>query len=150
MTQLPATVDSLLKDPATIGYPPLLPVELALRENPKDVVLAAFKISPEDWERIRQDPVFVADLQARVIELRSDGVSFKMKARLQSEEYLKKLWKIAENRDTNDNPADYPVAVRADVMKFVIRAAGLDGSKDQAAAAAGVIGNALSITLHLG
>jgi hypothetical protein len=137
------------KDPAELGYPPSLPIELALREHPKRVILEAYKLTEEDWDRIRQDPLFVKDLEARVIELQSDGVSFKMKARLQSEEYLKKLWKIAENRQENGDPADYPVATRADVMKFVIRAAGLDGSKDQAANAA-VVGNALSITLHLG
>lgn len=137
------------RDPAELGYPPSLPIELALREHPKTTILQAYKLTEDDWDRIRQDPIFVKDLEARVIELQSDGVSFKMKARLQSEEYLKKLWKIAENRLEDGNAADYPVAIRADVMKFVIRAAGLDGSKDQAANAA-VIGNALSITLHLG
>jgi hypothetical protein len=137
------------KDPATLSYPPTLPVELALREHPKTIVLQAYKIDEEEWDRIRVDPIFIRDLEARVIELQTEGVSFKMKARLQAEEYLKKLWRIAENKNDNDTPADHPVNVRADVMKFVIRAAGLDGSKDQAANAA-VIGNALSITLHLG
>lgn len=131
-----------VKDPASISYPPLLPVELALREHSVKDVCLAYDISEEKWDRLRQDPVFVADLQARIIQLQTEGVSFKMKARLQSEEYLRKLWNITEDKDA-------PVNIRADIMKFVIRAAGLDGSKDQAAAAAAVAGNALSITLHL-
>jgi hypothetical protein len=131
-------------DPALLGYPPLLPVELALREHTPQQVCEAYGITAEQWDVIRQSPVFVNDLKARMIELQADGVSFKMKARLQSSEYLKKLWKITE--ETGAEGA--PVAVRADIMKFIIRAAGLDGSKDQANAAVAA-GNALSITLHL-
>lgn len=145
MTALTRLQDTYASDPALISYPPTLPVELALREHTVQEVCEAYNITSEQWDLIRESPIFISDLKARMIELQSDGVSFKMKARLQSGEYLKKLWTITE--DTGDNGA--PVAVRADIMKFIIRAAGLDGSKDQAAAAAG-IGNALSITLHLG
>ncbi len=136
------------RDPATLGYPPMLPVELALKEHGVKEICLAYKIDEDEWDRIRMDPVFQKDLAARMVELGTNGVDFKMKARLQSEAYLKKLWLITENKNRDGTPADYPVAVRADIMKFVIRAAGLDGSRDQAAAA--IIGNALSINLHLG
>ena len=136
------------RDPATLSYPPMFPVELALKEHGVKEICLAYKIDEDEWERIRFDPVFQKDLAARMVELGTNGVDFKMKARLQSEAYLKKLWLITENKNRDGTPADYPVAVRADIMKFVIRAAGLDGSRDQAAAA--IIGNALSINLHLG
>ena len=136
------------RDPATLGYPELLPVELALRAHKPEAICRAFNISEERWEHIRNDPIFQKDLQARMIELENDGLSFKMKARLQCDNYLQKLWLITENKNLDGTPADFPVAVRADIMKSVIRYAGLDSSKDQAAAS--IVGNALSINLHLG
>jgi hypothetical protein len=131
------------KDPAEIGYPPTLPVEIALREYDVKTICEAYGIDSEQWDSIRTNPIFISDLKARLVELQTDGVSFKMKARLQAVEYLKQMWTLAGSNET-------PAAVRADLMKFVVRAAGLDGSKDQAAAAGAVLGNALSITLHLG
>ena len=136
------------RDPATLGYPEMLPVELALKEHTVREICIAYKISEDEWERIRFDPVFQKDLAARMVEIGTNGVDFRMKARLQSTAYLKKLWLITENKNRDGTPADYPVAVRADIMKFVIRAAGLDGSKDQAAAS--IVGNALFLNLHLG
>ena len=150
MNALTRTHSTFAEDPALLGYPPLLPVELALREHSVEEVCKAFNISEEKWDEIRVDPIFVKDLRARVIELQTEGISFRMKARLQCGEYLKELWMIAKNFNQDKTPADYPVAIRVDVMKFIVRAAGLDGSRDQALAAQGAIGNALSITLHLG
>jgi hypothetical protein len=136
--------ENLPRDPAKLGYPPTFPIELALKEHSVKDVCLAYKISEEEWDRIRVDPLFVKDLAGRYVELQTEGVSFRMKARLQAEEYLRKLWRITEMSNE-----EVPAAVRADIMKFVIRVAGLDASKDQAAAAVAV-GNALSITLHLG
>ncbi len=129
------------RDPATLGYPEMLPVELALKEHTIREICIAYKISEDEWERIRFDPVFQKDLAARMVEIGASGVDFKMKARLQSTGYLKKLWKITEDQTV-------PARDRAQIMQFIIRAAGLDGSKDQAASA--IVGNALSINLHLG
>lgn len=131
-----------VEDPALLGYPPTLPIELAMREHTPQEVCEAYQITAEQWDVIRESPIFISDLKARMIELQADGISFKMKARLQAAEYLKKLWQITDDPDAPHN-------VKADIMKFVIRAAGYDGSKDQVANAA-AIGNALSITLHLG
>jgi hypothetical protein len=85
---------------------------------------------------------FIADLKAVVEELRKDGMSFKMKARLQAEELLKTSWRLIHS-----NNDDVPPNVKADLIKFTIRAAGLDGSKDQAAA--GSQSNALQININL-
>ena len=48
----------------------------------------------------------------------------------------------------NDATGFVPPNVQADLLKFTIRAAGLDGSKDQAANA-GAIGTALQININL-
>ena len=102
----------------------------------------AYGLTQEDWERLRHDPVFIADLRDAVEEVKKDGVSFKMKARLQSEELLKTSWQLIHSR--ND---DVPPSVKADLIKFTIRAAGLDGSKDQASSA--VANTALQININL-
>lgn len=120
-------------DPASLGYPPTLPVEIALRTAPLKDICASYKISREQWDALREDPAFVAHV-ARIVEAvqKDGGLSFKLKAQLQSEELLKTSWRMIHSPG-----AHVPPSVKADLLKFTIRAAGLDGSKDQAANAAG-------------
>ena len=56
---------------------------------------------------------------------------------------LEKSWNMI-----NDATGLVPPNVKADLLKFTIRAAGLDGSKDQAANA-GMVGTALQINIRL-
>ena len=114
------------RDPAELGYPPTLPIEIALRTGTTKEICEAYNIDRVRWDELRQDPAFIADVHAAQEALRKDGMSFRMKAQLQSEELLKTSWKIIHD-------AEMPANVRADLIKFTIRAAGLDGSKDQAA-----------------
>lgn len=113
-------------DPAEIGYPPTLPVELALRTAPVADICAAYGIDREQWETLKQDPVFRHELAVAVEMVKKEGMSFKLKARLQSEELLKTSWKMIHS------PSDeVPPSVKADLLKFTVRAAGLDGSNDK-------------------
>lgn len=131
------------EDPAEIGYPPTLPVEVALRVAPIQEICAQYGLTRQDWDVIRYDPVFVADLQRAVEMVHKEGMSFKVKAQLQSEMLLQKSWRMI-----HDENGEVPPAVQADLIKFTIRAAGLDGSKDQAAA--NTPQNALQININLG
>lgn len=134
---------SVSRDPAMVPYPPMLPVELALRQHSVKTICEAYGIDSTEWSALKQNPVFLDDLKARVAELKRDGMTFRMKARLQAEEMLKKSWEMVHS------PGDaVPPAVRADLIKFTIRAAGYDGSKDQAAAAIAA-GTNLQINLVL-
>ena len=129
-------------DPSELGYPPTLPIEIALRTAPLKDICEVYGLDQDDWDRLRQDPVFVQDLKRCVEDLRTEGVSFKMKARLQAESLLKRSWQMIHS------PSDQvPPSVAADLIKFTIRAAGLDGSKDQAAGAA--LNSALQININL-
>jgi hypothetical protein len=120
---------ALRPDPATIGYPPTLPVEVALRTAPVKTICESYGIDRETWDRLRHDEGFVAHVQRIVDAVKKDGgLGFKLKAQLQSEELLKTSWKLIHNKDV-------PSSVKADLIKFTVRAAGLDGSKDQTAAA---------------
>lgn len=130
-------------DPSLIGYPPTFPVEIALQEHSVQEVCDAYGIDKARWLEISSDPVFISDLQAVLIDLRTNGVSFKLKARLQAEAMLKRNWDLVH--DTLEN---VPAAVQADLIKHTVRMAGLDASKDQAAAAAQQ--NALQININLG
>lgn len=129
-------------DPASIGYPPTLPVEVALRTAPIRDICEAYNLSKADWDVLRFDPRFIADLTRAVEMLKEEGMSFKMKARLQSEELLKKSWQMI-----HDNSGRTPPAVQADLIKFTVKAAGL--SEEKNAANQGQQ-NALQININLG
>ena len=131
----------LPRDPALLGYPPMLPVELALHDRPVQEVCASYGVDIERWRALTMDQVFVEDLKARVLELKRDGMSFRLKARLQAEHLLNKSWQIIHDPRT-------PFAVKADLIKHTVRVAGYDASKDQGI---GVQQNAaLQIVLNLG
>lgn len=130
-------------DPTHISlYPPTFPVELALQTVPLPDILEAYSITMDRWADLQTHPVFVRDLAAAQEAVKKHGMSFKMKASLQAEAMLERMWEMAHA------PFDeVPPAVQADLMKFVVKAAGLDASKDQAANAAGP---GLQIQINLG
>ena len=112
-------------DPALLGYPPTLPIEIAMRTAPIKDICAAYNIDREEWEQLRVHPLFVADVKVAMETLKEEGMSFTVKARLQAEELLKTSWKMIQDSTT-------PPTVRADLIKFTIRAAGLDKSVEKA------------------
>lgn len=130
-------------DPAELGFPPTLPLELALREKTPAELCEAYGLSHEDWDRLRQDPLFIKAVKEYVEELKQDGMSFKLKARMQAEVLLNTSFRLIHAH--ND---DVPPNVKADLIKFTIRAAGLDGSKDPAQQ--GATGPAFNIQINLG
>ena len=113
-------------DPALLGWPPSLPVEVAMRSNPIKMICAEYDISREDWDVLRATPRFIKEVQAAVEMLKTDGMTFKMKARFQSEELLKTSWKMIHSKGD-----EVPPSVKADLLKFTVRAAGLDGSQEK-------------------
>ena len=130
-----------LSDPAKLGWPPTLPIEIALRTAPIKVICEEYGLSKAEWDVLRFDERFIKDVADAVAELKKEGMSFKMKARLQSEELLKTSWKLIHS-----SSEDVPPSVKADLIKFTVRAAGLDGSKDQAS---NTMQNALQININL-
>lgn len=123
---LPAfPLEELPADPSVIGWPPTLPIEIALRTVPLPDILEAYDLTPEDFTTLMETPGFVKQLTAAVEALKEDGMSFVMKARLQSEELLKRSWAMIHA------PHDaVPPAVQADLIKATWRVAGLDASKN--------------------
>lgn len=116
----------VLKDPATITYAPTLPIEIVLKTAPIKDICAAYSLSIDEWEILRVDPVFRADVARVLAEVQKDGVSFKMKARLQSEQLLQSAWNIV-----HDTTGAVPPSVKADMIKAIWRVAGLEPTKGE-------------------
>lgn len=135
-----ATYDpnAVSKDPAAIGWPPTLPIEIALKTAPMNDIREAYGYSQEEWMRLKDDPRFLADLGAAVTMVKKEGMSFKLKAKLQAEELLKTSWRLIH--DTNA-----PATVRSDLIKATMRWAGYDVKE----AAVGSGGTALNIQINL-
>lgn len=124
----PASSYNVPIDPATIGWSPTLPLELAMREKTPREICDAYGISREEWDRLRMDDGFRQAVKDADDALRKDGARFKLKAAIQAEELLKRSFQMIYD------PA-VPSAVQADLLKFTVKAAGLDASKEQAGAA---------------
>jgi hypothetical protein len=125
-------------DPAELGFPATLPFELAMRVAAKEEILAAYNIGPQEWEQLRIDPLFRAAVKKAAEEVQKDGVSYRMKAKLQAEALLETSWQLIHHKDT-------PSAVKADLIKFTARVAGYD-AKDAVVGA----NNAFQININLG
>ena len=143
---VPATVNQFYgpvnpDDPAMLGYPATLPIEVALQTSTVKGICEAYGISREQWNELRHHPQFIADVRAAHEMLKKDGMSFRMKARLQSEELLKKSWQMIHE------PFDkVPANVKADLIKFTVRSAGLEPDSKSS----GQNGNNLQININLG
>lgn len=128
------------RDPARLGYPPTLPIEIALKTAPLQTIRQEYGYSEDEWDALRHDPMFLADLAKAVEMVKQDGMSFKLKARLQAEEILKTSWKLIHSPNSDVAPA-----VKADLIKATMRWAGYD-EKAQGAAQGGT---ALNIQINL-
>lgn len=127
-------------DPAYLGFPPMLPIELALRAAPVHEICAAYGITKDEFVALTEDPIFVRAYAAAKEELQKDGVSFRLKAKVQAEELLKKSWALIHSDSTPSN-------IKADLIKATVRWAGYEPKNSDGP---GGIGNAFQININLG
>jgi hypothetical protein len=139
--RVPATITHP-DDPAALGFPPTLPIEVAMRIAPIKEICESYGLSRQDWEDLKCSPMFVQAVGLYREELKKEGMSFKLKARLQSEELLKQSWKLIHS--SND---DVPPNVKADLIKATVKWAGLEPRNSPDAAS---VGTALQININLG
>lgn len=126
-------------NPAAIGFPPLMPMELAMAVDTPKNICAAYNLTREQFAQIIQHPVFVKAYQEAIEMLKVDGMSFKVKCRMQAEDYLGTAFAMVKNPNISD-------AVRADLMKSTVRWAGLDAKAVDVANG----GTAFNIQINLG
>lgn len=113
-----------------------LAVELALNMDDAQAVFARHGHDLEAAAALVESPQFVALLQRVTDEVRENGTSFKMKARIQAEELL------ATSYDMATDPLISP-AVRADLIKWTSKVGGLEPKdKDE-----GKMGGGLTLSI---
>jgi hypothetical protein len=130
------------KDPALGAYPPTLPVEIALKTASIKDLCAEYEITYDEWQALKVREDFRADVKAWIERLKEEGMSFRAKAQLQAEQLLITSWKMIHGGN------EVPPAVKADLIKFTIRVAGLDASAPNGGPAGGG-GTALQININL-
>ena len=126
-------------DPSIIGFPPMLVFEMAMNTGPIDELFEEYGLNVDDYERLKGDPIFINALRVAKEQLQEEGMSFKIKAKLQAEELLKESWSMIKDQRTPHN-------VRADLIKATMRWAGHESK----AAEGANIGTALQINISLG
>jgi len=134
---LDKTMDTL-RNPAELGFPPLLPIELAMKIDTPANVFKAHGIDRAQAAAIVAHPVFIKSYQEAVEMLKVEGMSFKLKARMQAEAFLTTSFAMVTNPATSD-------AVRADLIKNTVRWAGYDAKAVDAGS-----GNSFNIQINLG
>jgi hypothetical protein len=127
------------EDPSELGFPPMLPIELAMKSAPVREICEAYGITKDELSRLTEDPIFVQAFRNAKEMLQKDGMSFRLKARMQAEELLKESWKLIKGAGT-------PTPVKADLIKATVRWAGYEPKGDGAAG----VGNAFQININLG
>ena len=142
---MPVQFMDLTNDPASLGWPPSLPLELALRQYPPREICAGYRITRQEYDRLRADPAFRRAVSEAMETLKHDeGASFRLKARAQSEELLKTSWALIHK------PLDQVSAsVKASLIQMTIRCAGLDASIEQKAKASATATAAMAVGLRI-
>lgn len=135
LDNLPALYD--IKDPSKFAFPPLMPMELAMRIDTPANICEAYGYSREDFAAMIQHPVFIKAYQEASEALKVEGASFRVKARLQAEAYLETSFAMVQNPATADS-------VRADLIKNTVRWAGYDAKAQESGQ-----NNAFNIQINL-
>jgi hypothetical protein len=124
-------------DPALLGFPHMLPVELALGESKPREICADYDISHAEFVAMCALPTFQKAFKDAQDMLSKEGMSFRMKAKMQSEALLKRSWALIHGAHT-------PAAVAADLIKATWKVGGFEPKETDR-----VAGNALQINIHL-
>lgn len=101
------------------GWPARLPFDLAMQIETPEETLAHYGLTPEQGARLLQTETFTKLVKAFREIIVNEGLSFKVKARLQAEELLEHAFLLATDPDVAP-------AVRMDSIKWHGRVAGFD------------------------
>jgi hypothetical protein len=118
--------DARRNDPSKIAWSATLPIELALKTATPQELREHYGYTQEEWQALRENPVFIAELASACEQMKQDGMSFKAKVRLQSEALLETSWCLI-----HAPASEVPAASKVKLMEATWRMAGYD-NKDQA------------------
>ena len=132
------------KDPTSLVWPPTQPIELALKTASPQELRIEYGYTPEEWDQLPKNPVFLSDLAAACELVRQEGMSFKLKAKLIAEENLTEVFRLTRD------PA-CPPAVRGKLIELTARWAGFDPRTNGENGEGGPVNaNTLNIAIKLG
>jgi hypothetical protein len=135
---LPGLTDIDMRNPIDVAFSPMLPYELAMQVDSPQNICKAYGLTHDQFAALIKHPVFIKAFQDAVEALKVEGMSFKVKARLQAEAYLDTAFRMAQNPGTSD-------AVRSRIIENTVRWAGLDKKAEDTSA-----GTGFNIILNLG
>lgn len=115
-----------IDDPSFIGFPPTLPLELALGETPWKDLAIEYGYDRDSWNTLIQNTVFQKAVADATEAMQREGMTFRTKARMQAEALLETSWKIIHSNTT-------PAAVKADLIKHTWKVAGVEPKETLAA-----------------
>ena len=119
-------------DPSKIAWSTTLPIELALKTATPQELRVHYGYTDEEWDALRENPVFMSELVAACDLVKKEGMSFKLKARLQSEALLETSWRLIHAPSS-----EVPPAVKAKLMEATWRMAGFDNKENPGGPATG-------------
>lgn len=102
-------------------------------------LLTRNNITPLQFAEFGKDKLFEKTVQDYREEIRTKGLTFRAKARVQAEELLKTSWILIHSIDT-------PAAVKADLIKHTVKWADLEPKNNTVESSTGGV----SITINLG
>lgn len=112
-------------NPAALAWPTTLPIELALKTASPAELRDHYGYTSDEWDSLRANPTFVSELAAACELVKQEGMSFKLKARLQAEALLETGWRLIHAPHS-----EVPAAVKERLMSGVYRMAGFDHKGD--------------------
>ena len=110
------------------SWPPRLAFDLALGLDTEETILDRHFISPQQWDTLRTNPGFLKELVEQKRSMMENGVTFRAKARIQAEEYLLVLDRLATS--PNIDPK-----VQLEAIRSIVKWAGLEPKEEKGEAA---------------
>ena len=115
---------------AELTFDPRIAYEIALGVDQPGAVFEKYGMVEEQATALAANPAFMATVAKYQEEVLASGVSFKLKAKIQAEDLLTHSYLIATDPEA-------PMSVRADLIKWTARVAGLEPKEEKGGGAGG-------------
>lgn len=120
--------DFMIAEPQ-VSWPARLPFDFAMGED-ANTLLERYDLQPSQLHSLVFTPAFMKEVDKHRQEILDNGVSFRLKAKIQAEEYLQEI-------DNLINDADTSPAVRLDAIKSVVKWSGYEPTTQNQSQASG-------------
>jgi len=105
--------------PTDASFDPRLAFEVALGFEKPETICPRYEVTEDEWYNLAASPVFKKAVVKYQEEILEGGISFRLKAKVQAEAYLKDAHLLIKHPLT-------PPAVKADMIKWMARVADLE------------------------